>query len=94
MENTPVVCANDLPTILGILKNNLKSRSVNILSSNWIFTQTVKRISLTSQSSAQLQGNSLASHEAPMAAPERKCRGKSRSSNAFNSVLCPGQSDG
>ena len=29
MENTPTVCGSDLPTILGILKNDGKSRSVN-----------------------------------------------------------------
>ena len=30
MENTSTVCADDLPTIWGIFKNNPKSRSVNI----------------------------------------------------------------
>ena len=29
MENTPTVCADDLLSILGIFKNDLKSRSVN-----------------------------------------------------------------
>ena len=29
MENTPTVCADNLPTILGIFKNEPKSRSVN-----------------------------------------------------------------
>ena len=29
MENSPTVCADDLPTILGIVKNDPKSRSVN-----------------------------------------------------------------
>ena len=36
MEHTPTVCADDLPTILGILKNDPTSRSVNIVSSSWI----------------------------------------------------------
>ena len=39
MENPPTVCADDLPTILGIFKNDPKSRSVNIFSSGWILTQ-------------------------------------------------------
>jgi hypothetical protein len=30
MENTPTGCGSDLPTILRILKNDSKSRSVNI----------------------------------------------------------------
>ena len=43
MENTPIGHADDLPTILGFVKNYPKSRSVNILSSNWILTQTVQK---------------------------------------------------
>ena len=41
MENTPMVGADDLPTILGIYKNDLKSRSVNMVFSGWILPQTV-----------------------------------------------------
>ena len=53
MENTPAVCADDLPSILRICKNCQKSRSVNnSLSSGWIWTQTVD-FCFTSQSSAQ-----------------------------------------
>jgi hypothetical protein len=29
MENTPTVCADDLPSVLGIFKNDPKSKSVN-----------------------------------------------------------------
>ena len=36
MENTPTGHADDLPTILGIFKNDPKSRSVNIFFSGWI----------------------------------------------------------
>ena len=36
MENTPTVCADDLPSILGISRKYPKSRSVNIFSSGWI----------------------------------------------------------
>ena len=43
MENTPIGHADDLRTILGFVKNSPKSRSVNILSSNWILTQTVQK---------------------------------------------------
>ena len=43
MGNTPTGCADDLFTILEILKTDPQSRSVNILSSNWILTQTVKK---------------------------------------------------
>ena len=53
MENTPTVCADDLPTILGNFKNDVKSRSVNIFSSGWILPQTVEKKILTSQSSAK-----------------------------------------
>jgi len=41
MEYTPTGHADDLPTILGILKNDPKSRSVNILFSGWILPQTI-----------------------------------------------------
>ena len=34
MENTPTGHADDLPTIFAVFKNDPKSRSVNILSSN------------------------------------------------------------
>ena len=54
MENTPTGRADDLPTILGIFKNDQKSRSVNILFSGWILPQTIYKILSTSQSSAQL----------------------------------------
>ena len=54
MENTPSVCADDLHTILRIVKNGPKSRSVNIFSSGWILPQTVQKILFTSQSSAQV----------------------------------------
>ncbi len=30
MENTPTVCADELPTILGIVENESKSKSLNI----------------------------------------------------------------
>ena len=30
MESTPTGCADDLPAILGVFKNDPKSRSVNI----------------------------------------------------------------
>ena len=53
MENTPTVCTDHLPTILGIFKNDPKSRSVNIFSSGRILTQTVYKILFTSQSSTQ-----------------------------------------
>ena len=53
MENTPTGCGSDLPTILGFFKNDLKSRSVNDSSSDWIWTQTVKNMFFASQSSAQ-----------------------------------------
>ena len=35
MENTPTRHVDDSTTILGIFKNNLKSRSVNIFFSGW-----------------------------------------------------------
>ena len=41
MENTRRGCADDLHTILGIFKNDPKSRSVNIFFSGWILPQTV-----------------------------------------------------
>ena len=54
MENTPAVCADDLPTILGIFKHDPKPRSVNILSSNWMLPHTVLQKKKKNQSSAQL----------------------------------------
>ena len=36
MENTPTAHADDLPTTLGISKNDPKSRSVNIVFCGWI----------------------------------------------------------
>ena len=41
MENTPTGHADDLPTISGIFKNDPTSRSVNILFSGRILTQSV-----------------------------------------------------
>ena len=52
MEDTPTECADDLPTILGIFKNDPKSRSVNICFSGWILPKTVYKMLFTSQSSA------------------------------------------
>ena len=54
MENAPTGHGDDLHPILGIFKNDPKSRSVNILFSGWILPQTVYKVLLTSQSSAQL----------------------------------------
>ena len=54
MENTPTGCAVDLPTILGIYKNESKSRSVNISFQRLIFDPNSTKVVFTSQSSAQL----------------------------------------
>ena len=54
MENTPKGCADGLPTILGIFKNEPKSRSVNILFSGQILPLTVYKLFFASQSSAQV----------------------------------------
>ena len=42
MENTSTGCGSDLPSILEILKNEQKSRSINSFSSGLICTQTVE----------------------------------------------------
>ena len=52
MEDTPMMCADDLPTIMIFFGDDPKSRSVNICSSNWISTQTVYFCWFNSQSSA------------------------------------------
>ena len=41
MENTPTGHADDLPTILGTVKNDSNLGSVNIFFSAWILPQTV-----------------------------------------------------
>ena len=52
-SNTPMGHADDLPAFFGIFKSDPKSRSVNILFSSWILTQTEFVFCLTSQNSAQ-----------------------------------------
>jgi hypothetical protein len=53
MGNTPTGRADDLPTLMGIFKNEPKSRSEHILSSGCIWTQKVLKSFFASQSPAQ-----------------------------------------
>ena len=43
MENTLAVCAEGFPTILGVFKKYQQTRSVNILSSSWIWSKQSKK---------------------------------------------------
>jgi len=53
MENTPMVCADDSPSILGNLKSDPKSRSANSFLQRLDFYPISIKVSCTSQSSAQ-----------------------------------------
>ena len=53
MENTPMLCADDLLTILSIFKNDLKSRSVHNSFQQLDFDPDSIKETISSQSSAQ-----------------------------------------
>ena len=52
MENNPTGHADDLPSILGIFKNDQKSRSVNISQRLDVYPSSINKM-FTSQVSAQ-----------------------------------------